>query len=154
MTAVKGYILSVTAAAMVCAIVSRLAGKNGTGTIIKVLSGLFLTLTVLKPLVQLEINRVSFIAETFHEQAEEAAAYGELASKKMLDGIITEELQAYILDKAKEFGVEPEVELELTDGIPSGIRLSGNVSPYSRSQLSQWLREELGIPLEAQFWTG
>ena len=154
MTTVKGYILSITAAAMVCAIVSRLTGKNGTGAIIKVLSGLFLTLTVLKPLVQLEINRLSVITESFSEQAEQAVAYGEFASKKMLDAIIAEELRAYILDKAKSFGSEPEVEIELTDGIPSRIRLSGNISPYSKSQLSQWLCKELGIPLEAQIWTG
>ena len=153
-TAVKGYILSVTAAAMVSAIIVRLVGKNGTGTIIKALAGLFLTLTVLKPLVDVEIDRLTLITDSFREQAEEAVSYGELASRKMLDGIITEQLQTYILDKAKEFGAEPDVELALTDGIPSGIRLSGRFSPYSKLQLSKWLNEELGIPLEAQIWTG
>ena len=55
MDSIRQYLLSITAAAVICAIINALSGKKGTtSAVVKLLSGLFLTLSVISPLLNLE----------------------------------------------------------------------------------------------------
>ena len=53
MEAVRSYILSVTAASLLCCIVTALSGEKSTHSkILKLMSGVFLTLVLVAPLVK------------------------------------------------------------------------------------------------------
>ena len=150
----KGYILSVTAAAMLAAILRALAGEDGMGKLTKLLSGLFLVVTVFSPIVHLEIPDPSRWLEDYMAEGEAAAQSGEVMAKEYSASIISAELEAYILDKAAALGCELSAEARLDDGgLPRVIMLSGDVSPADQAELSRMLVQELGIGEEAVIWS-
>lgn len=158
MEAVKTYLLSVTAAAVICGIVKALLGDKGTlGAVGKLLTGIFLAMTVIRPLVSLELEDLSDFWEDISLDASAAVTEGENASAQALRERIKTETESYILDKAASFAVQLTVEVTLSDEdipVPSAVRLTGNVSPYAKLQLQQTISEDLGIPEEAQTWIG
>lgn len=147
------YILSVTAAAVLVSILRIMAGEGVMGKLTKLLTGLFLAVTVLSPLVQLEIPDPSGWLEDYLADGDEAARAGEVLAKEYSHAIISEEIEAYILDKAASIGASLAVEVRLDDGgLPETVTLTGSISPGCRAQLSRMVLEELGVGEEAQIW--
>ena len=147
------YILSVTAAAVLASILRVLAGESAMGKLTKLLTGLFLAVTVLSPLVRLELPDPSRWLEDYLADGDEAARAGEVMAKEYSAAIISEEIEAYILDKAASMGATLAVEVRLDDGgLPKTVTLTGNLSPGHRAELSRMMDEELGVGEEAQLW--
>ena len=156
MESIREYLLSVTAAALLCAIVSSLTGEKGSqaGTV-KLICGLFLCITVIRPLAQLHISDYSDFTRDLLEQGESATQEGEDYSRQALRRIIQEEAEAYIMDKASDYGTKLQANVTLSDTdppVPESCVLTGSVSPYVRQQLKKILETDLGIPEENQIW--
>lgn len=158
MESVQNYLISVVAASVVCGIVNSIMGKKGTAaSVIKLVTGIFLSLTVISPLVQIRLTDLEYVTDSLALDASMAAAYGEDLSIQAMTSIIKSEAEAYILDKAASLGVELEVEVTLQDTdpyAPESVCLKGSASPYVKSQLTQYIAKQMGIPEEAQLWTG
>ena len=155
MNALTGYILSVTAAAVLVSILRTLAAGQNMGKLVNLLSGLFLAVTVLSPLVRLEIPDPGGWLEDHLAEGAEAAAAGEVMAREYSDAIISAEVEAYILDKAASLGADLTVEVRLDDaGLPESVVLSGALSPADRQTLSRIMEVDLGIGEEAQTWNG
>lgn len=157
MDAIKTYLLQVTAAAVVCGIVHTLAGKKGTlATGVRLLSGIFLTLTLLGPLVNLRLTEIPDALQKIESAGSDLVADGEISSRDAMAEIIKEKTEAYILDKADSLGAAVQVSVSLTlDGmpVPNAVSLRGSISPYGKQRLQEIITEDLGIPEEAQTWT-
>lgn len=157
MQAIGQYLLSVTGAAIVSAIVLRLLeGKGGEGAMGRLLVGIFMTLTVISPFAELRFSDFSSFLPDVSTDAKAAVAAGGLSAKKALAEGISARLEAYILDKAAAMDVALTVEVELTEDaipVPKAVRLHGNISPYAKSRLQSILSDELGIQKENQLWT-
>ena len=150
----RAYILSVTAAALLAAIAQVLAGDRTMGKLVKLVSGLFLAVTVLSPVVELELPDPAGWLEDHLEEGRAAAEAGQTKAKEYAGDIISAELEAYILDKAAALGGEVAVEICLDDsGLPERVQVSGALTPAQRAELSRIMAEELGIGEEAQIWT-
>ncbi len=156
MESLRTYLLSVTAAAVLCGMVMSLLGKKGTiAALGKFLAGLFLSLTVIAPVVNFSTGDWSSYWQTFSLDGQDAAQAGIMMAQSAQADIIKQNLEAYILDKAASMGADLTVAVTLRDGdvlTPTSVRLSGQVSPYIRQQLSAIITEELGIAKEAQEW--
>ena len=149
-----GYILSVTCAAVLAAILRTIAGEGAMGKLTKLLSGLFLAVTVLSPLVKIEIPDPARWLEDYMAEGEAAAQTGEVMAKEYSASIISAELEAYILDKAAELGCTVTAEVRLNDGgLPASVTLSGSVSTADKAALPRMLVRELGIGEEAVIWS-
>ena len=77
-----------------------------------------------------------------------------MAANQVAD-IIKSQSEAYILDKANRMGLEISVEVELdndNNSIPSSVCISGNISPYAKKVLSEYITDCLGIAKENQKW--
>ena len=149
-----GYILSVTCAAALAAILRAIAGEGTMGKLTKLLSGLFLAVTVLSPLVKMEIPDPARWLEDYMEEGEAAAQAGEAMAKDYSQSIISAELEAYILDKAAALCCELSAEVRLDDGgLPASVTLAGSVSTADKAELSRMLARELGIGEEAVIWS-
>ncbi len=156
MDLIRQYILSVTAAAMVCGIIVGMTQKNSAHPILKLVCGLFLAFTVIKPITEIDLMELVEVSLPYSQDAVQAASWGEKLSRDATVAIIKEKAEAYILDKAAARNVTLEVEITV-DGdppVPTAVRLSGEVSPYAKQELVQILSEDLGIPKENQQWTG
>ena len=158
MANLRQYIIAVTAAAMICGIVKSFSDKkNPASTILNLIAEIFMTITVLSPVVQLDLNTLPVLTENFATQAKAAAAAGEEVAVDEIITIITEETQAYILDKAATFGAKIQVEVRIAkDGSyrPDAVTLQGSVSPYAKSRLQQIIEDDLQIAKEDQQWIG
>lgn len=154
MQALGRYILHLVAAALLCAVAKAIAGKKGAAAgAVQLVSGAFLMVMLISPLLRLDFG--DFSLERYTRQAEEAVDAGSFAAEETLRELIKSKTEAYILDKAQSFGGELTVEVSL-DGsslpVPCGVEISGKISPYGKTQLQSIIRDDLGIPTEAQIW--
>ena len=151
----KDYILRIIAAAILCAFVKGFTDRHtAINSIIKSLCGIFLTLTILSPLVSFKFSSVANYINMYSSDADAAVEVGTSLTNASLYGSIKTQTESYILDKAGELGMEITVELMLDDQqpIPSSVIITGAISPYAKSTMTQILTKELGIPIEGQIW--
>jgi len=157
MDSVRQYILSVIAAASICGCFSALfTNKNTFGGIVKMLTGLFLTITVISPIAKVNFHNYTTYFDDLTIKAEDAASYGSQMAEDSMRTIIKSQTEAYILDKANALGLNLSVEVILDDAdslTPCAITLNGAASPYAKSRLQQYIIQDLGIPKECQEWT-
>ena len=150
----RTYILSVTCAAVLSAILRALAGEGSMGKLIKLLSGLFLAVTVLSPLVEIEIPDPARWLEDYMAEGEAAAQAGKVMAKEYSSSIISAEVEAYILDKAADLGCAISAEVQLHDGgMPQSVELSGDISTAQKAELTRMLARDLGLGEEAVTWS-
>lgn len=152
MEALRQYIISVVAAALLCGIVTGLMPRGRASQIIRMVCGLFLAYTVLAGLTGLDLQTPDWdvLAVT---DAHQAAALGESLGEAALTQVIKEQTEAYILDKATALGLSLEVEVSLDESqVPQSVVLEGRASPYERQQLQNTIARELGIAKENQQW--
>lgn len=150
----RQYIFSVIAAAVVCSVMVHI--RSGTGQqngLIRLLCGLFLSLTVIRPIADIRIEELSEYSLNYRNEALEAVSAGEDFARESLDQIIKRETEAYILDKAASYGADISVEIVLDpDLVPAEAYIQGTISPYARSQMQKILSEDIGIAKEYQIW--
>ena len=140
-----------------CICCSFFDSKSTVGTLIRVMSGLLLSIVILSPAVNWNFDAVMTYAASFEETAALAAESGSKLATEEAGLIIKEELSAYILEKAAQLHADLRVDISLTKDVipvPESITLRGNISPYAKQKLQKILEEELGITKERQIWTG
>ena len=151
MDAIRRYVITLTAAAMLCALVKAItAGRKGQEKILSLVCGIFLLATALGPLGLLRLPDLSDPTAQVQAEADRMASQAEDETTRQMAAIIAEEAASYILDKADALGLQVELDAEL---LPCGVRLQGAASPSARSQLSGQIETELGIPKERQVWS-
>ena len=150
------YILSVTSAAILFSILQiLLVKKSSSAALLRLLGGLFLTFTAVAPIADIDLDILFELPLSFVQEADAIAADGYESTQSKLHDVIKQECEAYILDKARTYQVEPEIEVTLSDDdppIPTHIQLSGSITPYAKNALEAWIAKELGIPEENQLW--
>ena len=156
MERIGAYLLQVTAAAVICGILKTIVGQKGsTASLVRILCTVFMALSMLSPLVGIDQGRWDVSFSNFGDDAKSVVEGAKLTAQKELSTDIKKRTEAYILDKANSFGVTTSVEVFVSPEdlpVPTGVRITGAVPPYTKERLSIWLREELGIPLEEQKW--
>ena len=154
----RSYVISVVAAALIVAIITGLLHqKDISAVLVKMIGGLFLAFTVIRPLISLDIGNIGAYIAAFSVDGEAAAEEGENIARDAYRSYIKSETEAYILDKADAYGAALSVEVTLDDGdtpVPVGVRIEGSVSPYAKVCLCQMMEEDLGILEENQLWIG
>ncbi len=156
MQGICAYLLSVAAAGIICAVCARLLPKDGTvGTLGKMIMGVFLAVTVIRPLTGQYLPITPEGWKQWSQESENAVSQGKEYSQKALQDIIKQRTEAYILGKAGQLKAELTVRVSLTEDeipVPRSVELKGNVSPYAKKTLQTMLSQELGIPEENQIW--
>ena len=158
MNSVGAYILRVTAAAVICGLISGIVGTKGAlSSVVKLITGLFLCFSVISPFLKVNVGNLTGYLGDLQVSGDEIVMEGETAVKKELETIIKSKTEAYILDKAVSYGAELAVEVSVDASqipVPNAVRVSGQISPYGKKQLQQIIANDLGIALEAQTWIG
>ena len=156
MTAMKSYLLSITAAAIICAVTNALMHKKSSyGTLIRFLSGIFLTVTVVGPWKNLNFDYLTAYKQDLISQSQAAVNSGVESAKSELSNIIKTKAEAYILDKAVSMDLDIEVEVTLDSAdppVPLSVTIKGAVSPYAKERLSKYIVSDLAITEDKQIW--
>lgn len=156
MDSIRQYLLSLVVSAIICAIAKSVTSeKTFTGGITRLIAGIIMTLTVLSPVMTINIADLSILTTDLTDEAAAAAAAGKEMASSEMNSIIIQQTQAYILDKAADFGAALEVEVLMpqdSSSLPIGVILNGNVSPYAKTQLQRIIAEDIQITKENQQW--
>ena len=90
----------------------------------------------------------------FKNDAENIVSSTQDETQTQLRTIIKEKTESYILDKAASMNSDIRVEVILDDvtSIPIAAIIHGDISPYNKAILSQYLVDSLGISEESQTW--
>ena len=156
MDSIKNYLLSVIGAALISGIACSVIGKKGAvGSLVKLLTGLFLVITVIAPWTKIRIDDLSSFYSGFSVEASNIAAEGEALANQELAAIIKSQVEAYILDKASALNLDLEIEVKMSatqPPIPESITLKGAASPFGKQYLENILCNDIGIAKENQLW--
>ena len=150
------YLLTVTTAAIICSIVKQIVGeKSTTGKITKVVSGIFMTLTLVSPFMDFQISEIGRYMEDFRLDATAIAQTGAETANTAIGNIIKAKTESYILEEAKKMELDISVEVKLCDSdppAPEQVIITGTASPYKKNLLRQFIVQNLGISREKQQW--
>lgn len=157
MDALGRYLLSVSAAALITGIVLGFVKDSAHQKALKLVCGMFLLLTVIRPMAQVPLTGLTRFSLPYREEASGISALGEAYALDQLQLLIKQETQAYILDKASSLGVEVQVIVTVSnDSIPQpvAVEIRGAVSSQTKEALEQIIISDLNIAKENQLWTG
>lgn len=155
MESIREYLVSVTAAALICGIATKLISKGLPGSVVKLIAGIIMALAVVSPLVNIHFGDLENYTLDIQAEGEAISAEGENSAREAMAQIISEETAAYILDKAEELSATLSVQVTLSEDaypVPEGVRLEGSVSPYAKSVLEEYITTNLGIEAEEIEW--
>lgn len=155
MESIRQYIWNVIAASIVCSLVSAFSKSNKTTSkVLRIISGVFLVTTIILPFKSVDQYDLSDMISSYDTWADEYVNEGVSFGKSQKQAIIIENVQSYILDRAKEMGVNIDVTVELDkeSSLPNIVYLSGNISPIKKERLQHTITDGLGIPEEQQIW--
>ena len=158
MAALRQYILSVSAAAILCGLATSLMPKGSLQKILKLICGVFLSLMVLEPITRLDPD--AFLSHIFGQvstEGEAAAVFGEEMARDSMAEYIKQKTEAYILDKAQALGITAVVEVFVGDGdlpVPVSVRIRSNCPSPMQLELEKTILENLGIAKENLQWIG
>ena len=152
----KAYLLRLTAAALLAAVVRRATPSGGVGAAARLGSGLLVLLAVLGPLGEVSLMDAARSVAVWSYGDALTTQSVDRAANSLMDGLISETAEAYILDKAHTMGVEmtAQVTTALQEGypVPWSVSCGGDYSETEKQELSRYISKELGIPEERQEW--
>ena len=155
MDSIRQYILSIITAALICSVVKALSGKKtGNGMVVDLICGAFLTVTLLSPWLDWNIQDIKVYTNEIKLDATGILDQAQEQREEEIRTIIKEETEAYILDKASSMDADIEVEIILQEKapIPTGVVITGYISPYNRTELSRYIKDTFAITEDAQTW--
>ena len=155
MQAIGEYLIGVTAAALLCAVVGKLSISGLSGAVIKMMCGVFMALAMVAPWAKIRLTVPLDLVLDAQEEAASLVSQGENSARETMAGIISEGVRSYILDKAGTMGLDLEVTVKLSDEdipVPVAVTLKGEISPYHKGVLGDAIRDDLGIGKEVQTW--
>ena len=157
MDAVRRYLFSLCAAALLCSLVRALVPKGRMKSICSLLCGVFLAMTALSGLAGWQLTDVAEELTKMRIAAAEARTGVEIRNREALSAIIKSKTEAYIWDKAQELDLSVSIEVMVeADGsypYPSGVQITGAFTPQQRKALEAYIEENLAIGKERQIWT-
>lgn len=156
MSDIGQYILTITISATIVSIILVISGgKTLTASYIKLISSLFLTISILSPFIELRLDTISGFISSIDADASAAVNKGIESNRAQKLSLIKEQTEAYLLERAKQINADISVDIDFT-GVnelsPTGVTISGEIAPYTKRQLIEIISHDLGIPEDAQKW--
>ena len=153
---IRGYLIRITAASILAALIRRMAPSGGPGRAAKLGAGLLILLTAFGPLARADpVAAAERLARSGYDDPLSTGDFSRETNRLMSD-LISGQAEAYILDKARALGLEvtAEVETRVEDYYPVPWRVSirGSPTETQKTALSRVIEEELGIPAARQEW--
>lgn len=155
---VRAWLLGVTAAALVLALAETLAPEGAVKKVCRLAGGMALLLAAAGPVLDaLDGSALTRGLESWRDRSQRYEQELEEQNEQLYLAIIEEETAAYVMDKAREFGFECDVEVtfgydEKAAPCPWEVTARGEWTPERRARLGRLLEEELGVPAQRQHY--
>lgn len=155
---VRTWLLGVTAAALVLALAEALAPEGSVKKVCRLAGGMALLLAAAGPVLDaLDDAALTRAVEGWRDRSQQYEQELEERNEQLYLAIIEEETAAYVMDKAREFGFECDVEVTFgygENGVPCPweVTARGKWIPEQRGRMERLLEEELGVPVQRQHY--
>ena len=157
MDAIRKYLISLCAAALLCALVRALVPGGRMKKLCSLLCGIFLMTAALSGISDWQLSDFAQELSKMQVAAEQARTGVEIRNREALCAIIKSKTEAYIWDKAQELGLSVSVDVSIEeDGAypyPAAVQISGQFTEMQRQNLARYIEENLAIGKERQIWT-
>ena len=152
----KAYLIEITAAAILAALIRKLAPKSGAGRGARLGAGLLVLLCLLQPLGRFYRDGTALFSRDWGQVDPMASDEVSQEANRLMESLITQQAEAYILDKARAMGLKAEVtvtvHLEDHYPVPWAVTIRGSPTGQQKSALETEIQDALGIPPERQEW--
>lgn len=151
MDAIAGYVLRLICGSAFCALLLSFTGNGG---LMKSLCALYLAFLAISPLRELDPSDLFSPDPWFRMEAQRISGEGQEQAREAFSEIITEQYRAYILSRAAELSLTPEVHVE-TDaesGRITRVALRAQATPYEKNALTDLIRQNLGVERSCIHW--
>lgn len=156
MDAVFRYLISVITASFFCSLVLAILPKGAVRRAAVFISAIILALTALVPIMKINYEDLAKSISDMHMQARFAQTGVEVKNGELVESIIRQDCETYILDKAESLGLQITARVQVRNTgsgpYPYSVRIGGNLMPPERQLLSQIITDGLAIPPERQVW--
>lgn len=147
MGAIKDWLLSVTAAALIVALAQALIPEGAVKKISALIGGMVLLTVMMRPVATLDLEALTQWTAAYVPAEDTQTDQG----GQMMKSLIAQKTSAYIVDKGAALGTscQAAVQVETDESgwpVPWEAEITGALSPEQRSALSQAMEEDLGIP--------
>lgn len=152
---VRGWLLTVIAACVLCALAERLMPPGPVKRAGAVTCGLVLLWAVLSPMARPDLASGQAWLEGYLDGVERRETELRDQVNEGTKVLIEQEYAAYIVDKAAEWGMSCTVRVDCRAGedglyLPEETTVTGTFSDVEQSRLTRMIREDLGVPEERQ----
>lgn len=152
----KGYLIEITAAAILAALIRKLAPKSGAGRGARLGAELLVLLCLLQPLGRFYRDGTALFSRDWGQVDPMASDEVSQEANRLMESLITQQAEAYILDKARAMGLKAEVtvtvRLEDRYPVPWAVTIRSDPTGQQKSALETEIQNALGIPPERQEW--
>ncbi len=150
----KSWILSVVAAGLVTAVLPELLKEGMVKQTVRFVCGVVVLLLVAAPIADFEPEAFAQYLTQIQMEQDMLETGIPVEQEKILQRIIQEKTEAYILDKAGELGAEITVSVTVESGeaypYPSEAVITGVLTDAQQKSLATCLEQNLAIPKERQ----
>lgn len=157
MAAVRGWLLTVIGASLICALADALMPPGAVRRVGRLVCGLVLLGAILSPLTQLNLPGGQRWLEDYLASLEAREEDLTETVNSQMKVIIEREYAAYIVDKAARLGLtcDPRVECGLSEEglyLPVRVRVTGALTEEERARIAGMIAEDLGVPESEQLY--
>ena len=152
----KGYLLRLTAAAILSSLIGQLAPKGSSGRGARLAAGLLVLVVAFSPIGELDTLDAARDLIKYMGGDPLQTDFLAKSNRELMSSLISSEAEAYILDKAYALGFSPEVAVTVSVRknypVPWSVILEGQRTPAQQTALSTIIAKDLDIPEERQEW--
>ena len=155
MDGIRSYLGSVIAVCLLATLAMALVRQERAHGLVRLISGLLVVLVVLRPLPTVDWTELTEGLLSIGGSEVDRESFQQKYQDSLRQNIRTN-TQRYIEERAAAMGVYLQAEVELSDDeypVPVAVRLVGIVNHDQWMELSLFLKDSLGIPVEKQEWT-
>ncbi|MCQ2420747.1 MAG: hypothetical protein MJ118_06400 [Clostridia bacterium] len=156
MRGVYDYLLSVITASFFCSLVLAVLPKGTVRRSAVVTSAVILALVTLVPIMRIDFDDFARAIADVRMQTRAAQTGIEVQNEELVETIIRQDCESYILDKAESLGLQISAAVQICNTgsgpYPYSVRICADLTPTQRQLLSQIITDELAIPPERQVW--
>ena len=159
MAALRGWLLAVIAASLLCAVADALMPPGAVKRVGRLVCGLVLIGAILSPMKDLDLAAGQRWLDGYLSGLRFQEEELEETVNSQIKIIIEQEYAAYIVDKAAELGwtCTAGVECRMSEEglyLPCRVEVAGPLTQAERARLAQVIWEELGVPQSEQVYIG
>lgn len=155
MEGIRNWLMAVISVSVLIAAAESLMPAGSVKKVGQFVCGLVLLCVLARPLGALRGESLTEWMEEYRLTLERQEEELERQAGQTEKAVIEEYCQAYILDKAEQFGITCRVEIQCArqeEGLwlPRSVQLWGRFEPETQSRLTELLERELGIAVSEQ----